>query len=68
MLVANLLAWPLAWYIMDQWLSGFPYHIDINPLLFVVAGGVVVLIAFLSVSLQTIRAARANPAKSLKYE
>jgi putative ABC transport system permease protein len=67
-LVANLLAWPLAWYIMDQWLSGFPYHIDINPLLFVVAGGVVVLIAFLSVSLQTIRAARANPAKSLKYE
>jgi putative ABC transport system permease protein len=67
-LIANLLAWPLAWYIMDQWLSGFPYHIDIDPLLFVVAGGVVVLIAFLSVSLQTIRAARANPAKSLKYE
>ncbi|MBT1690426.1 ABC transporter permease [Dawidia soli] len=67
-LIANLLAWPLAWYIMDQWLAGFPYHISINPLLFVAAGGAVVLIAFLSVSLQTIRAARANPAKTLKYE
>lgn len=67
-LIGNLVAWPLAWYIMDQWLSAFPYRITINPLLFVAAGGVVVLIAFLSVSLQTIRAARANPAKTLKYE
>jgi putative ABC transport system permease protein len=67
-LLANLFAWPLAWYIMDQWLSGFPYHITINPLLFVIAGASVVLIAFLSVSFQTIRAARVNPAQTLKYE
>lgn len=67
-LLANLLAWPLAWYLMDKWLSGFPYHIAINPLLFVGAGAIVVLIAFLSVSVQTIRAARINPAKTLKYE
>jgi putative ABC transport system permease protein len=67
-LLANLIAWPLAWYLMDKWLSGFPYHISMNPLLFVSAGTGVVLIAFLSVSVQTIRAARINPAQTLKYE
>jgi putative ABC transport system permease protein len=67
-LVGNMIAWPLAWYIMDQWLASFPYHIEINPLLFVLAGSGVVIIAFISVSFQTIRAARINPAQTLKYE
>lgn len=67
-LLANVIAWPLSWYIMDQWLAGFPYHISINPVVFVVTGAAVVFIAFLSVSIQTIRAARVNPAQTLKYE
>jgi putative ABC transport system permease protein len=67
-LIANLIAWPLAWYIMDKWLTSFPYHIVINPVLFILAGLGVMLIAFFSVGIQTLRAARTNPAKTLKYE
>jgi putative ABC transport system permease protein len=67
-LVANIIAWPLAWWMMDLWLQSFPYRITINPLLFMIAGMAVVIVAFLSVSFQTIKAARVNPAKSLKYE
>jgi len=67
-LVANLIAWPLAWWIMNSWLQSFPYHIEINPILFIVAGLGVVAIAFLSVGFQTFKAARVNPANTLKYE
>ncbi len=67
-LVANLIAWPLAWWIMRLWLQSFPYHININPALFIVAGLGVVAIAFISVGFQTIKAARINPANTLKYE
>ncbi|MEL7003499.1 MAG: FtsX-like permease family protein, partial [Bacteroidota bacterium] len=67
-LVANLIAWPLAWWVMDSWLASFPYRIDINPLLFLGAGLGVVIIAFLSVGFQTLKAALLNPAETLKYE
>lgn len=67
-LVANLIAWPLAYYLMTRWLEGFPYHIAVPPTLFVMAGGGVVVIAFLSVGFQTMKAALVNPAQTLKYE
>lgn len=67
-LIANLIAWPLAWYIMENWLQSFPYRIDINPVLFLVAGLGVVIIAFLSVGFETFKAARINPALTLKNE
>ncbi len=67
-LIANLIAWPLAWFIMSKWLQNFPYRIDINPVLFVIAGLAVVVIAFLSVGFQTMKAARVNPSKSLRSE
>jgi putative ABC transport system permease protein len=67
-LIANLIAWPLAWFIMSKWLQNFPYRIDINPILFVVAGMVVTVIAFLSVAFQTMKAARVNPASTLRSE
>ena len=67
-LIANVIAWPLAWFIMDRWLQNFPYRININPFLFVVAGLAVVVIAFLSVGFQTMKAARVNPSKSLRSE
>lgn len=67
-IVANLIAWPMAWLMMNQWLEGFPYHITISPVLFFQAGGGVVLIAFFSVGFQTLRAAMINPAQTLKYE
>ncbi len=67
-LLANLIAWPLAWWVMDRWLQSFPYRITINPLIFLAAGTVVVVIAFLSVSSQTLRAALTKPTETLKYE
>ena len=67
-IIANFIAWPLAWWLMNNWLLGFPYRIEMSPILFVGAGLGVLLIAFLSVGFQTIKAAMVNPAKTLKYE
>jgi putative ABC transport system permease protein len=58
----------LAWYISDTWLNGFAYRIDINPLVFVLSGVVAIVIAWLTVSYQAIKAATANPVNSLRYE
>ena len=67
-IIANMIAWPLAWFLMDRWLQGFPYRISINPILFIVAGIGVVMIAFLSVGFQTMKAAAVNPAQTLRSE
>jgi putative ABC transport system permease protein len=67
-LVANLIAWPLAWMGMERWLESFPYRTTIQPALFVLAGLTVVGIAFLSVGFQTWKAARTNPALTLRSE
>lgn len=67
-LLANLIAWPVAWWIMNEWLQAFPYHVNIQPIVFVVAGLVVAVIALLSVGSQTLKAAMIQPAKTLKYE
>lgn len=67
-IIANLIAWPLAWYVMNKWLENFPYRININLLLFVLAGIGVLIIAFLSVGFQTMKAARINPAVTLKSD
>jgi putative ABC transport system permease protein len=68
LLAANLLAWPLAYFAVDNWLQGFANRAAINPLLFVVAALSALLLAMLTVSLQTLRAARANPVDSLRCE
>ena len=67
-LIANLIAWPLAWWLMNSWLESFPYRIDIDLMLFPIAGFGVILIAFVSVGFQTLKAALLNPAETLKYE
>ena len=67
-LVANLIAWPVAWYAMNRWLQGFAYRIDVGWLPFALAGGLALIIALLTVSTQAIKAALANPVKSLRYE
>ena len=66
--VANLLAWPLAWYFMNQWLSTFAYHVDMGIFAYMLAGAVAILIALITVSSQTIKAAINNPANTLRYE
>jgi len=67
-LVANLIAWPLAWFAMNSWLQNFAYRIEIGWSLFILAGALVLIISFLTVSSQAIRAALANPVDTLKYE
>lgn len=67
-LVAMLIASPLAWYAMNSWLTGFAYHIDISWTVFVVAFVIAIGIALLTVSYESIKAAGANPATSLRSE
>lgn len=67
-LVANLLAWPIAYFVMSKWLQDFAYRIDISVWTFLLAAALALIIALLTLSWQTIRAARANPVESLKYE
>ncbi len=67
-LLANLIAWPLAYYVMSQWLQEFAYRISIGLGSFVLAGAVALLIALLTVSYQAAKAATANPVDALKYE
>lgn len=67
-LIANLLAWPIAWYAMNRWLENFAYRIDIGWSIFALAGGMTLLIALLTVSTQAIKAALSNPVEALRYE
>ncbi|WP_268123135.1 ABC transporter permease [Roseivirga pacifica] len=65
---AVLLAAPIAYYIMNLWLSDFEYRVNINPLWFVVSAVVALGIALLTVTYQSIKAATANPVRALRYE
>jgi putative ABC transport system permease protein len=67
-IAANLIAWPVAWYVMKRWLENFAYRSDISWWIFLMSGGVALVIALLTVSFQAIRAALANPVESLRYE
>jgi putative ABC transport system permease protein len=68
-LVANAIAWPVTYFIMkNYWLSNFPFRIPISILLFIAAGVISIIIALLTVSFQSLKAALTNPAETLKYE
>ena len=67
-LLANLIAWPIAWFFMNQWLDTFAYHIEMDGLLYILAACMAIVVAILTVSTQTIKAAMSNPAKTLRYE
>ncbi|MCI0696525.1 ABC transporter permease [candidate division KSB1 bacterium] len=67
-LLANLIAWPLAWYAMNKWLQSFAFRVEMEWWVFALAGGLALLIALLTVSTQAIKAALANPVESLRYE
>jgi putative ABC transport system permease protein len=67
-LVANLIAWPVAYYIMNRWLQNFAYHTKMNAWLFIGAAVLSMFIVLTTMSFQTIRAAHTNPAETLRYE
>jgi putative ABC transport system permease protein len=67
-LVGNVIAWPLTWFAVQQWLQNFAYRIDISWWVFPLAGGLILLMVLITVSYKTIKAAMANPVESLRYE
>jgi ABC-type antimicrobial peptide transport system permease subunit len=67
-IIANVIAWPVAWFFMNKWLQGFAYRTLINPLIFLFAGILSLAIALLTISVKTLKAAHTNPAQIMKYE
>jgi putative ABC transport system permease protein len=67
-LLANIIAWPVAWYLLNKWLQSFLYRTSIRFDTFIFAGVVTFIIALVTVSYQSIKAATANPIDSLRYE
>ena len=67
-LLANIIAWPVAYYFMNKWLQNFAYRIDLSVWIFILSGLAAFGIALLTVSYQSIKAATSNPVDSLRYE
>ena len=66
--LANLIAWPAGYFIMDNWLKNFAYRVPIDPLVFLGSAAAAFIIAAATLSVQSIRAASANPIDALRYE
>ncbi|MCW3462194.1 ABC transporter permease [Chitinophaga nivalis] len=67
-IIAVIIATPAAWYFMQRWLKGFEFHVNIHWWVFAMTGAIALIIAFLTVSMQTVKAALANPIKSLNRD
>jgi putative ABC transport system permease protein len=67
-LLANLLAWPIAYLAMQRWLEGFAYHVALSPLVFLLASVLALLIAVATIASHALLVARAKPALALRYE
>ena len=67
-LAANLIAWPIAWWFMNNWLQEFAYRSILQPFTFSLAAGITAGIALLTVSLQTIKTALTDTVRALRYE
>lgn len=68
MVIANIFAWPIAYYSLSKWLQNFPYRTHISIWIFVVSAFIAAFIAFLTIAYRVIKAATANPIHCLKYE
>jgi len=66
--IASIVAFPVAWWAMNKWLQDFEYRVNISVWVFMIAGIAALLIALITVSFQAIKAATANPVKSLRSE
>ena len=67
-LIANLIAWPVAWWVMRGWLNGFDQRIPLGPTPFLLAAALALVIAIGTVASHAIRVARSNPINALRYE
>jgi putative ABC transport system permease protein len=67
-IIANLVAWPIAWWVMRDWLNSFDVRIDLGPGPFVLAGLLALVIALGTIAGHAIKVARSNPINALRYE
>lgn len=67
-LFTNLFAWPVAYFVMKDWLQNYPYRVEINFGYFILASLISLLIAWITISFQAVRAARMNPVDAIRYE
>jgi putative ABC transport system permease protein len=67
-LIANLIAWPIAYFALKHWLQNYAYHISIKATPFLISAALALIVALLSIGYQVIKAARANPVDALRYE
>ena len=67
-LAANIIAWPLAWIVMNKWLQNYAYRVDVGVLSLLIPGIITAVVSLLTSSSYSVRAALANPADSLRYE
>jgi putative ABC transport system permease protein len=66
--ISNLIAWPIAWYLMKRWLSEFAYRIEVDIWTLFIIGIFTALVALLTVGFKALQVARANPVIALKHE
>ena len=66
--LSNLIAWPLAWWIMHRWLQDYAYHTTLSWWIFALAGAISMILMLITISYQVIRSAHTNPAEALRYE
>jgi putative ABC transport system permease protein len=66
--VSNVIAWPLAYLVMDKLMASYAYRTEISVLIFIAASVLTFLLTFLTISVQTVKATRANPVDALRYE
>ena len=66
--ISIIIAWPVAWWMMDRWLQNFAYRTDLDWYTFVLAGVIALAVAALTVGFQALKAATADPVRSLRYE
>lgn len=67
-LLANVIAWPLAYVAMDRWLQNFAYRIDLTPMIFIGSGAIALCVAWITVGGTALKAASARPGLTLRHE
>ena len=67
-LLANVVAWPAAWFALNKWLQNFTYRIEVGVSAFIIASIIALIVALITISWQAIRVAVANPVAALRYE
>ena len=67
-LLANVFAWPMVYYVMSRWLRNFAYHAPQSAWIFILGGGIALTLSMATVGFQSAKAASADPVKTLRYE